>query len=202
MQTQSLVVKHAIEVTAEGFGQSRDDEFFQEDVRNHVLGTPELYLVYFDGECIAFAAIENLQVGAIPVLYLGGLMVRKAYQGNGLMTTLLDFEINRSRPAVLTARTQNPCILDLMREFCKRQLHPFTGAPKGECKAVSDFLISTQMRGMDPESLIGAGLYGRCLYGNEMPMSRHPESNRFFDERINSKRGDAVLLVGEVDCGF
>lgn len=128
-------------------------------------------------------------------------MVRRAYQGNGLMTALLDFEINRSRPTVLTARTQNPCVIDLMGEFCKNQLYPFTGAPKGKCKVVSDFFISTQIKSIDPESLIGIGLYGRCLYGDGVPRSRHPESNRFFDERINSERGDAVLLVGRVDHG-
>lgn len=191
------MVEQTIEVAAEGFGQNPLDIAFRQDITNHVLEAAELYLVYAGKECIAFGAIENFKVEEISVLYLGGLMVKRAFQGNGLMGDLVSLEIETSRPGVLIARTQNPCILDLMRGFCREdKLYPLAGSPEGYCRVVVDFLSATK-GGFDTGTLIGIGTYGRCLYGDGVPKSRHRDSN-LFTERINPERGDSILFVGEV----
>jgi len=196
-----VVVEQTIEVAADGFGQSLEGESFCEDVRSHILGSPELYLVYLGKSCIAFAAIENLKAEGIPVLYLSGLVVKADYQGNGLMKKLITYEVKESKPEILVARTQNPCILDLMKGFCKKDvLYPYSGIPQGKCRFVADFLSSRflKMKNFNPGALIDIGTYGRCLYGNGMPKSYYQESNNFF-ERINSERGDSILFIGEVN---
>lgn len=200
-KTQLVVVEQTIEVAADGFGQSLEDELFREDVRNHVLGLPELYLAYAGEKCVAFAAIKNLKVGETPVLYLSGLIVKKEYQGNGLMTALVTYEITKSRPEIVAARTQNPCILDLMKRVCRRDaLYPYSGTPQGKCRLVTSFLAYEflRMKNFDPNTLVDIATYGRCLYGGGAPRSIYRESNGFF-EKINVFRGDSILFVGEVD---
>lgn len=158
-------------------------------------------MVYLGKSCIAFAAIENLKAEGIPVLYLSGLVVKAEYQGNGLMKKLITYEVKESKPKILAARTQNPCILDLMKGFCKKDaLYPYSGIPQEKCRLVSDFLSLRflKMKNFNPKTLIDIGTYGRCLYRNGVPKSYYQESNDFF-ERINSKRGDSILFVGEVN---
>jgi len=196
-ETRLKILEQTIKVAAEGFRQDPKDEVFRQDVADHVLNTPELYLVYTGKECIAFAAIEHFEARGIPVLYLGGLMVKRDFQGNGLMKDLISLEIGLSKPRVLVARTQNPCILDLMKSFCeKEKIYPFTGFPKGDCQTVSEFL-NINRGGFDSKTLIGLGTYGRCLYGDGVPKSNHPQSNLFM-ERIDPQMGDSILFIGEV----
>ena len=130
-------------------------------------------------------------------------MVKKECQGNGLMTRLVGYEIGKSRPEAVAARTQNPCVLDLMKYLCRSDaLFPYSGAPQGKCEQVSrplayEFL---GMKNFDPQTLIGVATYGGCLYGNGVPRSFDQKSNAFF-ERIDVDRGDSILLLGEVDDG-
>lgn len=192
-----MVVEESIKVAAEGFSQNPNDEGFRGDVARHVLKAPELYLAFLNNKCISFAAIEHFEVEGISVLYLGGVMVRETYQARGLMRNLIAFEIDESKPQVLVARTQNPCVFDLMRKFCdESNLYPYGGPPRLGCRTVSKFMIS-KMGNIDLDTLIGNGTYGRCLYGDGVPQSKHSESNRFF-ERIDADKGDSILLVGEV----
>jgi hypothetical protein len=193
-----LVTDQAIEVAAEGFQQDPKSKSFQEDVIAHVLGAPELCLVYDDSKkCVAFAAFENVRVGDIPVLYLGGLMVKQAYQGKMVMGRLIGAEIARSKPRVVTARTQNPCMLDLMSNLCG-DVYPFAGRPQGVSRFVTDHFAENGMGISDPERLVARGVYEGCLYGEAVPRSRHLRVNRFFDERLDYEQGDALFLVGEV----
>ncbi len=197
-KAQLVLVEQTIKVAAEGFGQNPLNEVFRQDVTNHVLGAAELYLVYAGRECVAFGAIENSKIEGIPVLYLGGLIVKRTFQGNGLMKDLISLEIALSRPRILIARTQNPCILDLIKGFCcEDKFYPLAGSPEGDCRVVVDFL-SASKGGFDSENLIGTGTYGRCLYGDGVPKSRRQDSNLFM-ERINPERGDSVLFIGEVN---
>lgn len=193
------MVRETIGVAASGFGQDPKNEVFKKDVRRHVLEAPELFLVYDKGVCIAFAAIANFTVETTKVLYLGGLMVEKSRQRNGLMRNLIAYEISQSKPEFLAARTQNPCILDLMKEFCaNEEFYPLVGPPQGESRVIFQYLAKFMgMSNMDPESLIGKGTYGRCLYGNGVPLSSNSESNRFFSQ-IDPQKGDSILFIGRI----
>jgi len=168
-----------------------------QDVREHVLSAPVLYLLYEGEVCTAFAAMANLMVENTKILYLGGLMVEKSRQGRGLMKSVVDCEINQLNPPVLAARTQNPCMLDLMKQVCNSgELYPYCGAPRGKCRLILPGLTKLMgMTNLDPETLIGTGTYGRCLYGGGVPQSRHEESNRFFSQ-IDSQKGDSILFIG------
>jgi len=196
---QLALVNQTIEVAASGFEQDPSNEAFSDDVKKHILEATELYLVYEETECIAFAAIANFTVETTKVLYLGGLMVKRSRQRNGLMRDLIRHEISQSKPEILAARTQNPCILDLMKEFCiNEELYPLAGPPQGESRIVFEYLAKSMgMGNMDQESLVGRGTYGKRLYGNGTPLSRNSESNRVF-RQIDPNKGDSILLIGRV----
>jgi hypothetical protein len=191
------LVKSLADVATDGFGKLRPEA----DVRNHVLRVDRLYLAFDEaqGRLAAFSSYNYHNVCGKNVLYLCGTVVRKEYQQQGFFGLINRLEIANSpvMPDLFVGRTQNPIIYSAMSRLV-RTAHPNGEQIPEHIKNVG-MVIARDMLAMpdfDPDTFVGRGTYGECLY-DEIPYSK---ARPFFDKalKLDYKQGDSVLVVGEL----
>lgn len=194
-----MVAQGLAPMTAAGFLRDLTQEVIQ-DVENHVLGVDRLRVVVADHGGsgvvpVAFAASNVREVSAYrpqdnTMLHLGGIIVDRSYQSEGVGKKLVQDELNQTNASLLSFHTQNLHMLNL-----GRQLTEYTLAySSGFAEELGTPEPAVQMLGKTP-SVIHIGRYGgQSLYGDLKQFRRKGMAIK----GLNTRNGDAVVYVGEV----
>lgn len=188
---QMLVGTPAIEVaarlTSHGFVQPVSPELI-DDVAAHIAGDLVVRIFDDDGEEVGFATFSVHE----DLLYLNGIMLDPAVQGNSYAQNVISFARDRFDSAYLGLRTQNPKMWSVGKRMCDIWLPDLDDRlPDKGLQGVIDRL---QKERNLPHPLHEA-CYGEALYGDK-PVHRDEAIQRWWDELCDFERGDGVVCVG------
>ena len=189
-------IDELVDIAREGFGT----EMTEQDVRNHVLNTDILYLVkdIESDKNVAFSSYDLVNFGNDKILYLNGIVVRRSLQKSGLF-----YDINKRVLSIddfdyIVMRTQNPVIYGATKKLVKNIYPAQEDVPK-KIKDLASIIAMEHlhMKSFDPETFVGRGTYGVCLYDS---IPHHKDTNAFFDKKLklDYDKGDSVLIIGEL----
>lgn len=194
-----MVAQGLSPMTAAGFLKDLTQTVI-EDVENHVLGVDRLRVIVGDhsGSAVvpvAFSASKVMQVSMNHVndtnlFHLGGIIVGRSYQGEGLGKKLVQDELVQTNSDLLGFHTQSLHMLKLGNQLAEHHLYLSSGFAEDIGTPNPD----VQMLGKEPR-VIHIGRYGgKSLYGDLTRFNR--QGMRI--KGLNTRNGDAVVYVGEV----
>lgn len=188
-QTPSL--DDAVAITAEGFARPITPVLI-EDVRRHLADAQFCLSIRSRGELIGYMLLSEPIAG---VLYIGGTLLRRPYQGTGIKAEAT-IRIMAKRPHLqwFSGRTQSPIVWssvsrigrDVLPASNGEMVHPEAHARLGELA-----------RALRMDGPIHRGFYGGALYGQK-PTHHDPAVQRWWDSICNFERGDAVLYIARL----
>lgn len=184
-------------LTRLGFVQE-DSPVLWKDTENHIFGSEFLFVVSNNDQVISYAVLDFWKQETQSVLYLSGIMVHPQYQGTNVSSNTLRNALGQFNPDFIAARTQNPVMYESLARICKAVYPNHLGhSIPPEVKLIGEFTAKCKLRmkDYDPDSMVGKGIYGGCMYGKE-PSSRDPLIEKWFKEMVSLKRGDAMIVVG------
>ena len=186
-------------MTAAGFLKELTESVIA-DVENHVLGVDRLRVIVGDhsGSAvvpIAFSASNVRRVSTYhpndkTLFQLGGIIVGRSYQDEGLGRKLVQDELVQTVADLLGFHTQSLHMLALGHHISDYDFSLSSGLAEEMGTPDSEVV----MLGKRP-SVIHIGRYGgKSLYGDQMRFSR--QGMRI--KGLNTRNGDAVVYVGKV----
>lgn len=198
MELGQMVARGLAPMTATGFLRNLTQSVI-EDVENHVIGVDRLRVIVGDGGGtgvvpVAFSASEVKPVRdgiRDAILYhLGGIIVGRSYQGEGLGRRLVKDELDQTEADLLGFHTQSLHMLKLGDQLSEHHLY----LSQGFAEEIGTQNFDVQTFGKEPR-VVHIGRYGgQSLYGDLMCFNR--QGMRI--KGLNTRNGDAVVYVGEV----
>lgn len=132
-------------------------------------------------------------------LYLNICLVHQDYQGQGLVSSLLENRIAEFQARFLVLHTQNEYMVQALRRFCPQgYLFPIDGQISKELLHVARSYVHNH-KDFDPKTMVEKGLYckGNPLYGDRKERhSSHKDIRLFFHRHVNFQKGDSALVLG------
>jgi len=217
--------KGCIFVARDGFG---NPDITESDIEMHVFNSSHtIFARDSSGEILGFSSSSLESVLDQPVVYLQGVSIAKKAQGSGIfrviapLTIVLEMEKEGLSEAYMAARTQNPILFKAMVDKCGMHPRPGVAVPEDIADIGADLarllyeehsdFQSSQGLVFDRDLLIQRKAYGLvrdgkevglCMYGDNIPYcKRDRKVNRFFDDNLDFRDGDAFIMVGKVDYG-
>jgi GNAT superfamily N-acetyltransferase len=216
------ILKLFLDISMEGFALSGISEEFYRDVVNHVINNCDRIsfvpykeekrgqlkigwgvegqesLVSYDrlGAYCTEKVVQCNSSGnhSAKILYFGGIMVYPELQNLEYGSALVKEAVKRIAPDFICYRTQNPQAYSLIRKVCDEYYPNGKPVPLHFRLAAETIAFSLlEMKDFDPETFIGKGTYGCCLYGKIPAPSRGTQP--LFRE-LNPFRGDSMIIVG------
>lgn len=194
-----MVAKGLAPMTAAGFLKDLTQGVI-EDVENHVLGVDRLRVIVGDHSGsgvvpVAFSASKVIRVSMNHVndtslFHLGGIIVGRSYQGEGLGRKLVQDELIQTQADLLGFHTQSLHMLKLGDQLAEHHLYLSSGLAEEMGTPEPD----VRMLGKESRAIHIGRYGGKSLYGDLMRFNR--QGMRIKD--LNTKNGDAVVYVGEV----
>lgn len=190
-----------------------DSSEFQDDVRHHIFDTHEICIVPFgnvpDGlspicfktdKIAAFASYNFLHYWKNrEFIYFSGIVVDPSLQGYNYGSLLIQEVMKSNGIKLAVLRTQSPVMYKSFAKVCK-VFPSFDGKEiPGEIRNIGRCVAENilHMQNYDQEKMTEIGTYGKSLYGEE-PTLNDSELNRSFKQKINTDRGDSIIVVGEL----
>ncbi len=172
--------------------KSFGSEMEVEDIYNHVTFPERIYLLEFDEEILAMASYSSRNFSGHSVLIGEGAAIIPEVQANGVFRKITNHNFINEK--FIVGKTQNPHIYRAFQKFC-REVYPNSFPMPNLIKKISYEYAEYLGYKLDDLGII-RGCYGKCLYGNKMPM--HKNITKFFEEdlKMNFEAGDALLLIG------
>jgi hypothetical protein len=183
-------------LTQSGF-QREASAALRDDTQNHVYSSESLYVAVSSNKISGYVVTKMLENGAIgSILYLSGVIISPASQGNHFGGELIKAIISQHNPRFVTLRTQSPIMYECFSKVCGNVYPCHKDNGPSQAKIAADFTAKNlNMANYNPALAIEKGTYGSSLYGIE-PVSKNVAIETWFKERINLKKGDSMILAG------
>lgn len=190
-----------------------DSSEFQDDVKRHIFDTHEICIVPFGevpnglspvcfrtDKIAAFASYNFLHYWKNrEFIYFSGIVVDPSLQGLNYGSLLIQEIMKSNEIKLAVLRTQSPVMYRSFAKVCK--VFPSFDGKKipGEIKNIGRYVAENilHMRNYDQEEMTEIGTYSKSLYGEE-PILNDSKLNRSFKQKINTNRGDSIIVVGEL----
>lgn len=184
-------VSAATEIAAAGFVQPYSVALL-DDVGNHLHDGQLVYSLTEGGTLLGFS-IFNQFGAAGEVLYLSGIILLPAAQGQGLAAGVIEHARRETGATYLVLRTQSPRMWSVGNKLCQTWFpHPeFTPSVALLAQA---HVVSGHIGAQFP---VTRGHYGGPLYGAK-PEHADAALQLWWDSLCDFARGDAVLCIGQM----
>jgi hypothetical protein len=182
--------KELFESACVGFNRPQT-EAFREDVASH-LREGTLYVAMNEGVAVGFAVMKDIE----KMTYIAGI-VKKPEAPSGIVERIVENHIQTHRCEVVTVRTQNDRVVDIVKHLCSEVVPISREAANCDLSNLQKMgLLSSKVT----SDLVVHGHYGTSpmIGGGERRRSRDPAVVATTN-RIDYDHGDALLLVGYVD---
>lgn len=198
-------------VACEAFGVSPSAEF-QADVEAHIINASGIVVSHEEGNINGFMCWNYIPFNQWDtILYLSGIAVHPAFQGNGLMKNMISRiileDIKRSLPdehalvplprySWVVMRTQSPKVKQAVDGAIGKVSYPNGTNIPADVQLVAHYSMQTLQQDCD-DSLIVKGAYGHSLYPPErkpLQIATNDEYNRAFSA-VNMDEGDSQVCV-------
>lgn|GEM_PF-5473816 len=190
-------------VARDGFGSP----ITREDVEYHVMVADAIHLM--EEVCraenkpdriVGFSSYGRISAEGRDLLYLHGIALESALQGNGLFAKSLLAMAECQGLETIAMRTQSPVVYKAAKSLCS-DFFPQNGVsmPSRIREIGREIgLVFLKMRHFDSSTFVDRGTYGKCLYGS-IPFCK--EYRPFFNDvmKIDYNAGDSVLVIGKLN---
>jgi hypothetical protein len=168
-----------------------------------------LLIGYVEGHAVAFMALQDWKLGGTNVLYLDATAVTPHFQDTAVGTLLLSRSVlaatvaRLGRPYFLALRTESPVVATAMRSiFGDDAVFPRFERP-GHAPPPVVALAGAVAQRLAPDCPIDLATFvvrasnasvGGFFFSS-LPRARSRTVMRFFDEHVDSRGGDAVVIL-------
>ncbi|MBT5021528.1 GNAT family N-acetyltransferase [Candidatus Woesearchaeota archaeon] len=169
-----------------------ESDMTYEDVKNHTIGSENLYLFRSGEQIIGFGTTKKLKFGSENILYLDGVAVEKEYQKSGAFKLYLEHAQQNERYVV--GRTQNPVIMGSCKNHITGNFYPSQDNTPFVIQNIAEFIAkdTLKMKEFNKQKMIGEKTYGKSLY-KEIP--NYKKNKDRIHEQINFSNGDCYIFV-------
>jgi hypothetical protein len=197
------LVEELTRVARDGFGSP----ITREDVEYHVMVADAIHLM--EEVCraenkpdriIGFSSYGFLNIKGKDLLYLHGIALESALQGNGLFAKSLLAMAACQGLETIAMRTQSPVVYKAAKSLCSDFFPQDYVRTPSKIRALGEEigLGFLKMKHFDSATFVDRGTYGKRLYGS-IPFCK--EHRPFFNDvmKIDYNAGDSVLVIGKLD---
>lgn len=186
---------------SKSFGQKTTDTSFDEDVRRFIRNG-EMYILRCGDALIGMKLVRMLSCCQRSVLYNAGTVIALEWQRRGVNTRLTRWIVQSRGAQIVVSRTQNPNIYRTSQLICSRvwpQMHERTPENIQQIALCVAQRVNGTLETFDRQRLVDRGSYGAMLYDTiPLPENPSPVIRELFSQYVDAKRGDSMLVVGEV----
>jgi len=206
VDVQQYLFEILFPVALSAFNREETDSFVC-DVRCHVLnGCSLMFLAAQVGKRTipkAFCIWDTIESEYGRVLMLSGICVLQEFQGKHIGKGFISFALKHFKEKgidFIVLRTQNPVMKKTLDSALGKESFPLIDceipdmiSSVAQCvaDALGDFLFN-------PQTLVSKGVYGKSLYGGELPSVEEPGYKRLFSEVIAPHSGDAMYCIASI----
>lgn len=141
---------------------------------------------------VGFSSYNKREHQGSPILYLNGIVVRRAAQKNGFFTLANTTALYQEEPAFFAMRTQNPVIYGATKKLVE-QIYPGSEEPNEYIRDIGALFGGSTF---DRKTFVCKKTYGTSLYDF---IPEYHDAKPFFDNelKLDYRAGDSVIIVGE-----
>lgn len=181
----------------------------EEDIREHLFSEDVLAVVFSnkidwrgvvvgDPRAIAFLGYRDMPYNGDNILYISGICVDPAYQGNRIGSALMTKAYKRGKYTITSLRTQNPVMKQSFDTIIGGHSYPNGAKIPEDIKEIGQFLADTHsVDNYDRNSMRCKRVYGSSLYGIN-PFSYNDEVTDVKFNSIDRDEGDALFCIKRV----
>lgn len=182
------------------FSPESDDAAIAGRLQRHPNSQLDL-IVAEDGTVCAFSVHHTEEVRGRRVMFRGGTIVSGDSRSRGHYRRLIEHGIEREKPEVLIAYTQNPRVFETMRNLAGGDHYLYPAINGGEPptyirRLAIDYCPPKCLPTFDPFDLVLHDLYGDIRKDDAFKTCRDPAVRTMFRERL--RENDGFLVVARL----
>jgi len=162
----------------------------------------EMYVLRCGEALIGMKLVRMLSCCQRSVLYNAGTVIALEWQRRGVNTRLTRWIVQSRGAEIVASRTQNPNIYRTLQLTCSRvwpQMHERTPENIQQIALCVAQKVNGTLETFDRQRLVDRGTYGDTLYDTiPFPENPSPVIRELFSQYVDAKRGDSMLVIGEV----
>lgn len=192
-----------VSLWSSALSRTKDDSLVVEDAGKYPFEDRfKVLLVVKDDDVAAIYLYTSLEYQGVKGVNVNICLIDERYQGKGLMKKLIRKSIEDTKAVFMKFNTQNEHMVAVARSFCPSGLlFPIDGEVSGGGAEMAEF-FSGKREEFEVSTMVQKKMYGNGspLYGDRLERrSVHEDIRNFFDNNIDFKNGDAVMVIGFIE---